>query len=142
MKPLKSYFLSQRDILIALSNSKPCEIEPKRLRIELRERERENYLRYALMMRLRDLTSRASSSFLRRRRSSSSSSRRMTLSFNFIGSNILAGTWVFLLCGMTDETSTTQLTLAQTFRPSQNTYIYIGPSPTLSAPYWAPLLDL
>lgn len=63
------------------------------------------------MMRLRDLTSRASSSFLRRRRSSSSSSRRMTLSFNFIGSDILAGTWVFLLCGMTDKTSTTQLTL-------------------------------
>lgn len=50
MKPLKSYFLSQRDIPIAISNSdtksihsKPCEIEPKRLRIE-REKEREREL--------------------------------------------------------------------------------------------------
>lgn len=93
------------------------------------------------MMRLRDLTSRASSSFLRRRRSSSSSSRRIPLSFNFIGSDILAGTWVFLLCGMTDETSTTQLALllGHSDRVRIHIYIYIWPSPTLSPPYWAPL---
>lgn len=128
MKPLKSYFLSQRDIPIAISNSdtksinsKACEIEPKRLRIE-REKERERitwgthwwcaweiWLRGLLRASFDDVVP----------------PRLLLGEWLCRSSSLGVPYWLALGCFFAGWLMRLVDSIAQTFRPSLNTYIYI-----------------